>query len=128
MTRSYRLNITSGFAAAHSVRGYAGRCARVHGHNYKIRVEIKANDLNHLGFVIDYYEVKAVLEKVIEQLDHYNINDVAPFDVVNPTAENIAAWFYQNLAQQLNNEQISVVAVDLYEEEDFFVRYTESEE
>lgn len=127
MTSHYTLNISSEFSAAHSVRGYEGRCARVHGHNYKITAEIKANTLNHLGFVIDYYDVKTVLQKIIEQLDHYNINDIQPFDVINPTAENIAAWFYKNLAEQLNNEQISVVAVTLFETEDFFIRYTEIE-
>lgn len=127
MIGSYTMNITSEFSAAHSVRGYEGRCARVHGHNYKITLEIRANNLNHLGFVIDYYDVKTVLQKVIDQLDHYNINDIPPFAEINPTAENIAAWFYKNLSEQLNNERIVVVAVNLYETEDFFVRYTEHE-
>jgi 6-pyruvoyltetrahydropterin/6-carboxytetrahydropterin synthase len=126
MTSTYTLNVTSEFSAAHSVRGYEGRCARVHGHNYKIAIEVKATALDNLGFVIDYYAVKKVLQGVIEKLDHYNINDIKPFDVLNPTAENIAAWFYKSLAAQLNDEQISVVAVTLFETEDFSVRYTEA--
>jgi len=127
MTSYYTLHISSEFSAAHSVRGYEGRCARVHGHNYKITAEIKASTLDHLGFVIDYYDVKTVLQKIIEQLDHYDINNIQPFDVINPTAENIAAWFYKNLSKQLNNEQVSVTAVILSETEDFSVRYTENE-
>ena len=65
MTSTYVLNITAEFCAAHSVRGYEGRCARVHGHNYKISVEVKATALDHLGFVIDYYDVKKALEQTI---------------------------------------------------------------
>jgi len=123
----YTLNLSSEFCAAHSIRGYEGRCARVHGHNYKISVEIRAKHLNELGFVIDYFDVKAILDKNMKLIDHYNINEIKPFDTVNPTAENIAAWFYKNLSSDLNDERVVVFAVMLWETEDFFVRYTEHE-
>ena len=121
----YTLNITSEFSAAHHIRGYQGRCAREHGHNYKITVEIQAANLDHLGFVMDYYSVKKILQETIEKLDHYNINIIPPFDKINPTAENIAAWFYENISSNLSiNNNIIITAVILSETDDFFVRYT----
>lgn len=123
--KNYTLHITSEFSAGHHIRGYNGRCARPHGHNYKIAVEVKASALDPLGFVMDYYAIKSVLQEVIHKLDHYDINTVSPFDVINPTAENIASWFYQQLSMALKKDAIDVSAVTLSETDDFSVRYTE---
>lgn len=125
----YTLNITSEFSAAHHIRSYEGRCARPHGHNYKISVEVQAPTLDYLGFVMDYYSVKNLLQETIEKLDHYDINTIEPFDKINPTAENIAAWFYKQLSSNLNinnstNNNIHITAVILSETDDFSVRYT----
>lgn len=125
MASKFSLSIEASFSSAHSLRGYVGRCSRVHGHNYKVVIEIAADSLNELGFVVDYYDVKTVLSDCIDQIDHRNINDIPPFDTLNPTAENLAIWFYKQLSQHLNDQRISVSAVTLYETEDFCIRYTE---
>ena len=127
MNSEYCLTVRSEFSAAHSLRGYEGRCARVHGHNYKIHLEITAHRLDAIGFVVDYYDIKTALQNAIDQLDHHNINEIVPFTTENPTAENIAAWFYKQLSATVNNGQIAVTAVTLFETDDFSLRYSERE-
>jgi len=85
------------FSAAHLLRGYVGKCARVHGHNYAVEVTLQSEKLNEIGLVVDFVEVKEKMKLVIEHLDHYHLNDIPPFDVRNPSAENLALYFYEQL-------------------------------
>ena len=126
---TYALNVTLDFSAAHCLRGYEGKCSRVHGHNYRVQAEIASSELNTLGIAIDYFDVKRLLSSLVKQLDHYNINDIPPFDTINPTAENIAQWFFQQLKHNLHNhpEPVRLTAVTLWESDDFSVRYSENE-
>lgn len=125
MTTTYQLQVTMRFAAAHKLRDYVGKCARVHGHNYRVEAEIQGNKLDKAGIAIDYFDVKAKLKEHVDKLDHYYINDIPPFDTINPTAENIAAWFYQQLTESMADEPVKVTAIKLWESDDFSVRYSE---
>jgi 6-pyruvoyltetrahydropterin/6-carboxytetrahydropterin synthase len=97
----YEVSIDETFAAAHNLRGYKGKCEDLHGHNYKVRVTLAGKELDATGLLYDFVQLKKVLHQVIESLDHKYLNELAPFDVLNPSAENIARYIYDEAAQQL---------------------------
>jgi len=91
------------FAAAHALRNYKGKCENVHGHNYRVRVTIAGEQLDPNGLLVDFVDIKRLMGGAIEYLDHRFINDLAPFDEINPSAENIAKYFYDRLHEGLTN-------------------------
>jgi len=94
----YTLKILTDFAAAHTLRNYPGACSRMHGHNWKVEVEVQSNELDSSGMVIDFKKIKNHTRQVTDELDHQYLNDLAPFDTINPTAENIAAYLFKRIA------------------------------
>ncbi|MHB8474278.1 MAG: 6-carboxytetrahydropterin synthase QueD [Gammaproteobacteria bacterium] len=124
----YSLKVVTDFASAHTLRGYPGDCSRMHGHNWKLEVEVVANGLDEHGMGVDFKVIKQTARTLAGQLDHRYLNDIAPFDRINPTAENIAAWFFRGLSQTLNDARIQVSAVTLWETERACVRYTEEQQ
>jgi len=125
MAARYTLKILTDFASAHTLRDYPGACARMHGHNWKVEVEVTARELDAMGMGVDFRVIKQAARDIAERLDHRYLNDLEPFTRVNPTAENIAAYFHQELSAQLNNDCIRVHAVTLWETERAGVRYVE---
>jgi 6-pyruvoyltetrahydropterin/6-carboxytetrahydropterin synthase len=125
MTARYTLKVVSDFAAAHSLRNYPGDCSRLHGHNWKLEVEVQASKLDELGMAIDFKTVKQLTKKVSDELDHGFLNEIPPFDTLNPTAENIAAYIYRRLGEEINEPRVRVHAVTVWETERACVRYTE---
>ncbi len=121
----YTLRILTDFASAHTLRGYPGACSRLHGHNWKVEVEVEARQLDKLGMGLDFKVIKRSANELVGELDHRYLNEVSPFDNVNPTAENIAAYLYQGLARRLNDERVQVRTVTLWETDRACVRYTE---
>jgi 6-pyruvoyltetrahydropterin/6-carboxytetrahydropterin synthase len=96
----FELTIVVDFEAAHRLADYPGKCNRLHGHNWKVEVIVAGDTLDKLGMLIDFRELKAQVNKVIETLDHYYLNEIEPFKTVNPTAENIAKYIYEQLGDQ----------------------------
>ncbi len=90
------------FAAGHALRNYRGKCENVHGHNYRVRISIEGETLDQAGLLVDFVELKAIMRAIIERLDHQFLNDVEPFDKLNPSAENMARYFYQEMAKGLD--------------------------
>jgi 6-pyruvoyltetrahydropterin/6-carboxytetrahydropterin synthase len=127
MPAKYTLKILTDFASAHTLRDYPGACARMHGHNWKVEAEVEATQLDEVGMGIDFKAIRQATRELTESLDHRYLNEIAPFDRINPTAENIAAHLYQGLAATLNNERIRVKAITLWETERACVRYEESD-
>ena len=125
MAGLYTLKVVSEFASAHSLRDYPGECRRLHGHNWKLEVEVCARELDELGMALDFKTVKALARQITDELDHRFLNEVPPFDTVNPTAENMAAYIYRRLNEELNEPRVRVSAVTLWETERACVRYTE---
>lgn len=125
MSGRYTLKIVTDFASAHTLRDYPGACSRLHGHNWKVEVEVVAQTLDEVGMGVDFKVIKQATRAVAERLDHQYLNDLEPFTDINPTAENIAAHFHRSLSEQLNNPRIRVHAVTLWETERACVRYTE---
>lgn len=125
MPSQYTLKVITDFASAHSLRGYPGECKRLHGHNWKVEVEVVATELDEVGMGIDFKVIKQAARQICGELDHQYLNDVPPFDRINPTAENLAAHLYRRLSEELDNDTVRVSAVTLWETERACVRYTE---
>lgn len=125
MASRYLLRVITDFAAAHSLRGYAGECSRLHGHNWKLEVEVLATTLDDVGMGIDFKAIKTAARNAIAGLDHQYLNELIPFNEINPTAENIAAHLYQGLSGLLNTKTVRVAAVTLWETDRASVRYSE---
>ncbi|BCO31367.1 6-carboxy-5,6,7,8-tetrahydropterin synthase [Thiohalobacter sp. COW1] len=127
MPARYTLKVLTEFASAHTLREYPGACARMHGHNWKVETEVDASALDEVGMGIDFKVIKNAARRIGERLDHRYLNEIEPFTEVNPTAENIAAYFYRELAAELNNDRIRIRSVTLWETDRACVRYTEDQ-
>jgi 6-pyruvoyltetrahydropterin/6-carboxytetrahydropterin synthase len=111
----YEVSVDETFAAAHNLRNYKGKCEDLHGHNYKVRVTLSGPELDATGLLYDFVHLKQVIQGVIRSLDHKYLNELKPFDVLNPSAENIARHIYEQTAQQMhavpNGAAISSITV-----------------
>jgi 6-pyruvoyltetrahydropterin/6-carboxytetrahydropterin synthase len=104
----FEVTVEQSFAAGHALRNYKGKCENVHGHNFKVQVRIEGQQLDDSGMLVDFIDVKKVMRGVIERLDHQFLNDVPPFDVKNPSAENIAEYFHTELNSGLAGTPVPV--------------------
>jgi len=120
------LKIVTDFASAHSLRDYPGDCARLHGHNWQVEVSVESEVLNDLGIAIDFREIKKQTKAVVKRLDHQYLNEIPPFDELNPTAENIAKYFYDEVAKLINNPDVRVCEVIIWETPRASVAYSEN--
>jgi 6-pyruvoyltetrahydropterin/6-carboxytetrahydropterin synthase len=126
MPAKYTLKIVTDFASAHTLRDYPGACSRMHGHNWKVELELEASQLNGIGIAVDFKKMKKTTNEVCARLDHRYLNELEPFTEINPTAENIAAYLYAEISKQLNNDTVTVNALTLWETERACVRYQEN--
>jgi 6-pyruvoyltetrahydropterin/6-carboxytetrahydropterin synthase len=97
----FEISVEQSFAAGHALRNYKGSCENVHGHNFKVQVKIEGERLDEGGLLVDFLDVKRLMKGVIERLDHQFLNEIAPFDVRNPSAENIAEYFHERMTSGL---------------------------
>jgi 6-pyruvoyltetrahydropterin/6-carboxytetrahydropterin synthase len=89
------------FAAAHAIRGHTRGCQNLHGHNYRVRVQLRARQLDALGMVLDFADLKAIMQEILEPFDHHVINEVPPFDRRNTTAELLAEHVHEEVRRRL---------------------------
>jgi len=120
----YRVKIISSFSAAHSLRGYLGKCEELHGHNWKVEVVVWSKKLDSTGLVIDFSKLKNILNSVLEELDHKYLNKLAYFKKNNPTSENIAFYIFNNIKKRLN-KKINLVEVNVWETDTSCASYTD---
>ena len=116
------------FSAAHQIRMHGGKCERLHGHNWRIRVHARAGALNRLGMVVDFADLQKIVAELCARFDHQNINEVAPFTEVNTTAENLSRFFYveaNRLLSTLEGGRVSVSKVEVWENEGLLAVYRE---
>lgn len=118
----YQLEITEKFSAAHALRDYPGVCARIHGHNWILKIGFTAETTDEHGMTIDYADLKKIIGHVIEEFDHNLFNDHPYFKTVNPTSEKIAEYMYGRLERQLP-AKIQMEYVHIAETENFSVTY-----
>jgi 6-pyruvoyltetrahydropterin/6-carboxytetrahydropterin synthase len=124
----YEVTVEDTFAAGHYLRNYKGKCENPHGHNYKIRVTLAGAELDKAGLLLDFKDLKDVMKHAIERLDHQMINEIEPFTVINPSAENLAKYFYDETNQHLaavTNGRVKVKDVTVFETDITTARYSE---
>jgi len=100
----FEVTVEQTFAAGHALRNYRGKCENVHGHNYRVRVTVQGSQLDATGLLVDFLEVNRLISGTVEYLDHRFINDLPPFDQLNPSAENLAKYFYDKVSGGLKSE------------------------
>ena len=111
----YELTVQLEFSAAHHLRDYPGKCSRLHGHNYRVEVTVADRQLGDHGMLIDFGRLKQICQQVVDELDHSLLNDHPFFQQNNPTAENISCYLYTEIAERLNDSEISLEAVRVWE-------------
>lgn len=100
----FEVTVEEKFASGHALRNYHGKCENVHGHNYRVEVTLTGDNLDDTGLLVDFVELKKVLNVIIERMDHRFLNDVPPFDVLNPSAENMARYIFEELEKGLDGK------------------------
>jgi 6-pyruvoyltetrahydropterin/6-carboxytetrahydropterin synthase len=124
----YEVTVERSFAAGHYLRNYKGKCENPHGHNYKVRVTLHGVELDKAGLLLDFKDLKDVMKDVIERLDHQMLNDIEPFTRLNPSAENIAKYFYDETDSRLRSltgGRVSVKDVTVWETDATTARYSQ---
>jgi len=122
----YSLKVISYFSAAHKLRDYHGKCELLHGHNWKVEVEIKAKDVGKDGMVVDFKVLKSLLKECLERLDHCYLNECPPFDKENPTSELIAHYIFKTLKDKIP-PTTSLRKVSVWESETACASYWEND-
>ena len=108
--------IQMSFSSAHLLRNYVGKCANLHGHNYRVEVYVRGHELDKAEMLADFAEIKASTRRLVDYLDHRNINELPPFDAAwNPTAERLAEYFCLEVGRDLNNDRVQVHKVRVWE-------------
>jgi len=118
----YQVSVEGHFDAAHYLRDYGGKCENLHGHRFKVVVSLKATKLNEIGLAYDFVELKRHLSEVLTRFDHTSLNDVPPFDKLNPSSENIAVTIYDQLKGRFSGG-ISLSNVEVWESPQSWVTY-----
>ena len=122
---THEVMIEMGFSSAHALRGYQGKCENTHGHNYKVEVHVRGKRLNEIGLLIDFKDLKAATRKVVDYLDHKDINQLPPFDVeLNPSAEEMAGFFFREVGQQISDDRVQVYKVRVWETDTCVATYS----
>ncbi len=126
--RMYEVTVEDSFAAGHYLREYKGKCENPHGHNYKVRVTLTGATLDKAGLLLDFKDLKEVMKHVIDRLDHQMLNEIEPFIVLNPSAENLAKYFYDQTNGRLKastSGRVAVKDVTIWETDTTTARYSE---
>jgi len=113
----FEIKVEETFAAGHALRGYRGKCENPHGHNYRVQVRLVGEQLNAIGLLDDFKDLKHDLRELSEGLDHQYLNDLPAFTTVNPSAENMAKFFYDGLKSRVTQRSaaVRVASVTVYE-------------
>jgi 6-pyruvoyltetrahydropterin/6-carboxytetrahydropterin synthase len=111
----FEIAVEMDFDAAHSLRGYKGKCEALHGHRFKVVATVKGNKLDEIGLAYDFTLLKKNLGEIIAKYDHTNLNDVSPFNRINPSSENIAVTVYAELKIKLIGAPVSLAGIEVWE-------------
>ena len=121
----YTLTTMVEFSSAHTLVGHSGPCKKMHGHNWKVEVEITGEKLDKIGMVVDFKEIRKATNLVVGELDHEFLNNLEPFSEDNPTAENIARYIFTKLSEEFSNKNVKVNSIKLWETDKSAVSYKE---
>ncbi len=116
MPGHFEVMIERNFSSAHQLRGYKGKCENLHGHNYRVEIYARGSELNNIGLLIDFVELKAAADDLVTYLDHKNLNELEPFvSEQNPSAENVARFILERLSKRLNDDRVQIYKVRCFE-------------
>ncbi len=113
----YELMVETTFSAAHQLRGYKGKCEKLHGHNWKVNIHVVSDKLDELELAMDFHEIKKLADETISPLDHSFLNEMFPFTERNPSSENVAKWIFDSLKKKIDTEHVRLSAVTVWESE-----------
>ncbi|MGB2813568.1 MAG: 6-carboxytetrahydropterin synthase QueD [Dehalococcoidales bacterium] len=111
----YEIAVESHFDAAHFLRGYQGKCEALHGHRFRVVARINAAGLDDAGMAYDFTKLRKHLNDILDKFDHTCLNDVPPFDEINPSSEHLATITYRELSEKLAGAPVSVSSVEVWE-------------
>ena len=121
----FEIEIERCFSAAHQLRGYNGDCSNLHGHNYRITVTVRSNELDRIGIALDFRKLKQELDALLEEYDHRNLSELPEFQELNPTSEVLARTIYRRMGERMNGGPIRVRKVRVGESDSSAVTYFE---
>ena len=111
----YEIAVEGHFDAAHFLRGYKGKCEALHGHRYRVVARVSTPKVDNIGLAYDFTELKQHLNGILSRFDHVCLNDIPPFDKINPSSENIATTIYNELKPKLTGAPVSLSAIEVWE-------------
>jgi 6-pyruvoyltetrahydropterin/6-carboxytetrahydropterin synthase len=115
--------IKTHFSGGHHLREYPGNCEKPHGHNWKVKVTVRATRLDKLGMGIDFKVLKEVVNGVVDELDHQDLNELPAFRDINPSSEHIAMYLFAQLKGKLATDRYSLYSVTVRETDSSGVIY-----
>jgi 6-pyruvoyltetrahydropterin/6-carboxytetrahydropterin synthase len=124
----YEVTVEAGFSSGHYLRNYHGKCENPHGHNYKVKVTLAGEQLDETGLLLDFKHLKQVLRPIVDYLDHQMINELPPFTTINPSAENLARYFFDKTRDQMRemtDGRVGVKRCTVFETDTSFAIYLE---
>lgn len=119
----YQVSVKDHFDAAHYLRGYEGKCENIHGHRFQVVVTAEAKGLDDTGLTYDFTKLKSHLREVLSRFDHVCLNDISPFNRVNPSSENIAATLWREMESRLSGAPVRLTSIQVWESPDAWVTY-----
>ena len=112
----FEATIEETFAAGHALRNYHGKCENPHGHNYRCKLTVEGESLDDAGLLVDFVELKRALHEVVDRMDHQWLNDLPPFDILNPSAENMARHICEEVGRSIGSKNgVRIRSVRLWE-------------
>ena len=111
----FEICVETHFSAAHSLIGYQGNCAQIHGHNWIVEVFVRCRELNDIGIGIDFRDVRHAIKDIIKDLDHSYLNEYPEFKNTNPSSENIAKFLYRELGDKINSDNVKLSKIKVSE-------------
>lgn len=123
----FELTVHGHFDAAHYLKEYQGKCARVHGHTWRVEVKVRGNTIDQTGMLMDFSLIKKKLRVITDQFDHILLNDLSCFEKMNPTAENISRYIYDDMVKSLAEYKVKVASVTVWESPDAAATYSQGE-
>jgi 6-pyruvoyltetrahydropterin/6-carboxytetrahydropterin synthase len=119
----YEITVETTFSASHQLRDYEGVIEPLHGHNFRVQAAVRARELDRIGVVVDFLELEAMLRAIVAPYDHRHLNELSPFDRLNPSTENMARLFYDELGEKLASRKVEVRSVRVWEAPTYSASY-----
>lgn len=119
----YEVTVEASFSASHQLRDYKGKIEPLHGHNFRVQASVEAHELDEIGLVVDFLELETWLKEILAPYDHRHMNDVVPFDELNPSTEHMARHFYDQLQKKISTHGLRVRSIRVWEAPSFSASY-----